>query len=402
MKTQIIVMIIIVALVILLIMRRKQKEGFDFIKPYDPSQMYVPSVTDSDSGAPAKINTNYDRIIHPSEVCVYREPRDRVGLTNPYGIGFSQNLAINRDTYLDIYNMYENRLAKQCHPSIQGPICDYLERTNPLFKGVSTFRKKPFEPNKLGTKAAKSIAELKSGADPLDEIAFQDDGYYRPALVQGPPRKKEKFSDPNNQVPRADHVSVHKKRHFDAAMPGPTSPAKTVSSYDIDTPSDLAEYKHYPKILYPSEQDAYYLQRTTFAKNPYKLGFSKSSIVNRDTYRDNFDKYGRRQPALCNPSNLYPVLDHLRLTGGKTDRRTGSFENRLPRGVQNLTERFSGSGVPSVDTWDLKDPRLCTEKRVGCPRMTPKLPLKLYSKCYEHNRARLVNPVIDVDPYQYW
>jgi hypothetical protein len=394
MKPELIAIIGLVVILIIgvLVMNNKYKEGFDFIKPYNPSDQYVPSVTNNDTGPPAAINKNYDRIIHPSEVCSYREPRDRVGLTNPYGIGFSTNLAINRDTYLNIYDMYKNRLAKQCHPSIQGPQCDYLERTNPLFKGVSTFGKKPFEPNRLNDKVAKTVDDLKSGADPLDLVGL--DGYYRDSADR-PTARKENFG-------------VVK---YDAAEPDST--VKVISSYDGAIPSDTTEFRHYPRIIHPSETCAYYNQRTTYAKNPYKLGFSKSSIINRDTYHDQFDEYERRQPALCHPSNLYPVLDNLRRTGGTTDRRTGSFDPKVKE--MNLTERFDGNlygtnpdnqanndGIPSNDTWDLKDPRLCTEQRIGCPRTIPKLPLKIYSKCYEHDRTRLVNPIIDVDPYQYW
>lgn len=421
MKPELIAVIGLVVILILGVLVMKsttghQFEGFDFIKPYTPSDQYVPSVTNNDTGSPAAINKNYDRIIHPSEVCSYREPRDRVGLTNPYGIGFSTNLAINRDTYLNIYDMYQNRLAKQCHPSIQGPLCDYLERTNPLFRGVSTFNEKPFEPNRLGNKAAKTVDELKSGADPLNLVGL--DGYYRDSVdrpsnasVSDRPDAKENFS-----VPSGEYTSRSGSVNYDAAETDVTGPTKTVSSYDFATPSDTNEYKHYPHIIHPAETCAYNDQRATYFKNPYKLGFSKSSIINRDTYHDQFDEYERRQPSLCHPSNLYPVLDHLRRTGGTTDRRTGSFDPRVKNiKALNLTERFDGNlygtnpasqanndGTPSYDTWDLKDPRICTEQRIGCPRTIPKLPMKVYSKCYEHNRSRLVNPVIDVDPYQYW
>jgi hypothetical protein len=366
MKPEIIALIgVIVILVLgLLVVNNKEKlkEGFDFIKPYQPSDLFVPSVTNADYGAPSMISTNYDRIVHPSEVCVYREPRDgeRTGQPSIYGIGFSQNLPINRDTYLNVFDMYDNRLATECHPSQLGPVCDYLERVNPLFKGVSTFGKKPFEPNRLGTRAAKTVDELRTGADPLDALNYQD-GYYRPSV------ESEKFTD-SFQTPVTE---------------------STVSSYDNAIPSDLKEYNHTPKIIHPSESVAYANQRATYFKNPYKLGFSKSSIVNRDTYHDNFDRYERREPALCHPSNLNPLLDHLRTAHKET------FSSGMEATQAN-------NNVPSNDTWDLKDPRICSEKRVGCPRTNPKLPLKIYSKCYEHNRSRLVNPIIDVDPYQYW
>ena len=398
--------LVIILVLGLLIANRGKKEGFDFIKPYRPSELYIPTVTEPDGGAPSTINANYDRIVHPSEICVYREPRDSVGQTTPYGIGFSPNLAINRDTYLNIFDMYDNRLAQQCHPSQQGPMCDYLERVNPLFKGVSTFNKKPFEPNRLGTRAAKTVDELKSGGDPLDRLNQPDDGYYRP--LGGNIAQPARATNTTPVLPEMDERDptgynrsawTPSRESFEptnekgkASYQSPVTDS-TVSSYDNAVPSDLKEFKHTPKIIHPSESCAYEDQRSTYFKNPYKLGFSKSSIVNRDTYHDQFDRYERREPALCHPSNLYPQLDYLR-TAREYNNKEG-FKGGLASEQQTQS-------IPSNDTWDLKDHRICTEKRIGCPRMIPKLPMKLYSKCYENNRTRLVNPIIDTDPYQYW
>jgi hypothetical protein len=387
-----------------LIANRNSKEKFDFVKPYNPSDLYVPTVTNPDSGTPSTINANYDRIIHPSEICVYREPRDHVRSTSPYGIGFSPNLAINRDTYLNIFDMYENRLSQQCHPSQQGPMCDYLERVNPLFKGVSTFNKKPYQPNKLGTRAAKTVDELISGGDPLSQI---NDGYYSPLGGNITESASAKNNTPllpelEKRDPTGYNRGVWGREGFEptkekgkghkASYQNPVTET-TVSSYDNATPSDLKEFNHTPKIIHPSESAAYEDQRATYFKNPHKLGFSKSSIVNSDTYHDQFDRYERREPAMCHPSNLYPVLDYL---------RTAREYNNKEAFSSGLASEQQTQGVPSNDTWDLKDPRLCTEKRIGCPRMIPKFPMKLYSKCYETNRTRLVNPIIDTDPYQYW